>query len=388
MSHDVAPQRAVGRQDDVPVGQRPRLFEPCIAGVVEHPQLGREFLRLLDPVEDEALRHDDERRPVGDLPGAGHDLSADEHGEHLDRLAEAHVVGEAAAQAHAFEKGEPAEPLALIMPQRALKSLGLVLGLRPFAAGEFVADLLEGLVDLRPRLSGKQRVEQGHLDASVPQPAIVLRGQRRHRLELRRKALGQNADRAVGQFHRAVTPGDGLEQGRHFGGHAAKIDRARQFEPVNAARHVPGHAPGRSVATARHLHGPAGGRERRHRGVEPGPRNLHVMGDDSGVVVASPRRDHAVARQQRQRVPLGRPVAAPRHSKGDDLGVFERRSSEQLEEFSLFWVRRREASFNHVDTKCVKPLYHPKLLLRRQAHPSATHSVAEGCVVELDRGAH
>ena len=70
---------------------------PCSAG----PE-ARE-LRL--PVGEHAGRADDERRPL-------------ERAERLQRLAEAHVVGEHAAEAGAAQEGEPVDALALVGAQR------------------------------------------------------------------------------------------------------------------------------------------------------------------------------------------------------------------------------------------------------------------------------
>ncbi len=65
----------------------------------------RRALRL--PVVDDRERADDEVWPG----------SVDEVGERRRRLAEAHVVGEAAAEAEAVEEPQPAEAAALVRPQ-------------------------------------------------------------------------------------------------------------------------------------------------------------------------------------------------------------------------------------------------------------------------------
>ena len=107
--------------------------------------------------------------------------------ERLDRLAEAHVVGEAAAQAHPFEEREPAEPFPLVVAQCALKAFRFILGLGTFAAGQLIANPFEGFVDVRLRLARQERVEEGHLDPAIPQAAIMLLCEHRHRLDLRRE---------------------------------------------------------------------------------------------------------------------------------------------------------------------------------------------------------
>ena len=114
-------------------------------------------------------------------------LATDEHRQHLDRLTETHVVGETAAQTHAFKEREPAEPLPLVVPQCALKALRLILGLGAFAAGQFFANPFERLVDVRLRLARQKRIEKRHLDPAIPQAAVVLLCKHRHRFDLCRE---------------------------------------------------------------------------------------------------------------------------------------------------------------------------------------------------------
>src|SRR3989442_1314132 len=59
----VAPERAVGRDDEVVVLEALACEEPSGPGVVEHLERGREARRLLLPVEDERPWDHDERRP-------------------------------------------------------------------------------------------------------------------------------------------------------------------------------------------------------------------------------------------------------------------------------------------------------------------------------------
>ena len=81
-------------------------------------------------------------------------------------------------------------------------------------------------------------------------------------------------------------------------------------------------------------------------------------------------------------------VAATRHPECDDLGVAKWRRCEELEQLGFLWVGGREAGLNHVDTERIEALYDTQLLLRRQAHSAATHSITEGRVVELNRRVH
>ena len=103
-----------------------------------------------------------------DAAGGEQRLPSNEHCQHLDRLAETHVVGQAAAQAHAFEEREPAQPFPLVVAQRSLKPFRFVLCLGTFAAGQLIANPLERLVDVRLWLTRQERVEECHLDSAIP----------------------------------------------------------------------------------------------------------------------------------------------------------------------------------------------------------------------------
>src|SRR5713101_8479116 len=72
------------------------------AVVDERLQAGREALRLALPVADDRSRTDDESGPVVARPSLG-----EQQAEGLDRLAEAHVVGQARAEAPGPEERQP-----------------------------------------------------------------------------------------------------------------------------------------------------------------------------------------------------------------------------------------------------------------------------------------
>ena len=79
--------------------------------MVEHAELGREARRFAAPVGDERARHHHQRRSrSGAAP-------TQEQGEHLHRLAQAHVVGQAPAEREALQKIEPTKPLLLVVPE-------------------------------------------------------------------------------------------------------------------------------------------------------------------------------------------------------------------------------------------------------------------------------
>ena len=116
---DVADGGAVGGDDDVGLGRLGRdlvLVGPGRAVVHHDPELGREPGRLGRPVADDRGRGDDQRgRPAG---------RADEVGEDRGGLAQAHVEGEAAAEAGGVEEPEPGQRLGLVAAQLAVEAVG------------------------------------------------------------------------------------------------------------------------------------------------------------------------------------------------------------------------------------------------------------------------
>src|SRR4051812_34443690 len=116
---DVSPERAVGGQDDVAVVEVFPGLTAADAGMVEDAELRREASGLLLPVEDERPRHHDQRRRrSAAFLGGGPQLAARlQQGEHLDGLAQAHVVGQAAAETELPEEAEPAQAVALIVAE-------------------------------------------------------------------------------------------------------------------------------------------------------------------------------------------------------------------------------------------------------------------------------
>ena len=106
-------QRAVARDHEVgavraaPAGaSRSSSAGRAEGWASEHPQAGREAARLGDPVgEERRRRHQQARAP----PVSRVALQHGQQREHLDRLAEAHVVGQAGAEAELVEEVEPAD---------------------------------------------------------------------------------------------------------------------------------------------------------------------------------------------------------------------------------------------------------------------------------------
>ena len=162
--------------------------------MIEHPKFRAELLRLLHPVENQTLGHDHQRWPVLNASLSHLAFPADQPRENLDRFAQTHVVGQASTQTHPFEKRQPAQALALVVPQRALKTLRFVLRLGTLSSGEFGADFFKSFVHMRLRLTGEQGIQESDLNAPVAQPAVMFLCERHHRFQLGRKALRQDAE--------------------------------------------------------------------------------------------------------------------------------------------------------------------------------------------------
>ena len=117
-----------------------RLCSPAPV-VTDDVERGAELLQLALPVAEDRGRADEEGRAVG-VPGAGR-LLMEQRGDDLDRLAEAHVVGQAGAEAHVGHVGEPREPARLVGAQLADEGLGVERGLDRVALKERVDEALD-----------------------------------------------------------------------------------------------------------------------------------------------------------------------------------------------------------------------------------------------------
>ncbi len=131
----VAAQQRVGGDDDVEVGghrHEPVAHRAIRAVLHMHAKAGGEAADLPSPVAHHAGGHDQQRgagRGAEPLP-----LVLEQRDE-LDRLAQTHVVGEAGAEAHAIEEGQPAQARGLVGPQLAVEALGLVQSRHPRGVG-------------------------------------------------------------------------------------------------------------------------------------------------------------------------------------------------------------------------------------------------------------
>ena len=131
------------------------------AGVFEHTKRRREPGRFLPPVEHDRSRRDDERGKavgLGLRVPAGREERKDHH-----RLAETHVVREAAAETESLQEEQPAEPFALIAAQRALERRRRFRGRDAIERFQLRAGARERVVPRSLRLRRDQRVEQRRL---------------------------------------------------------------------------------------------------------------------------------------------------------------------------------------------------------------------------------
>ena len=155
----VAPQRAVGGEHQIGVGDRvdrPSCRSACAKSSTRSP--GANACRFARPVEDERARHHHERRlgcPRG-IVRAGF-----EHRQHHDGLAEPHVVGKAAAESEVAQEAHPAERLTLIVTQSP----------QNVAGASSAARLRSGCIASRARAKPSSQIDVGCAASSASMSA-------------------------------------------------------------------------------------------------------------------------------------------------------------------------------------------------------------------------
>ena len=124
----------------------------------ENPERRGETRRLRRPVgEKRRGRHEETRAPFARLPA-----EPQQQGEHLDGLAEPHVVGEAGAEAEPGEETKPAHADILIGTQGRLQRLARMGGRERFGAaagGERLGEPVARL-DPSPGRLGRLRLDR------------------------------------------------------------------------------------------------------------------------------------------------------------------------------------------------------------------------------------
>src|SRR5690606_7672479 len=106
----------VGGQNQVVVREVPRARCALDAGVIKYAQLRHKTRGLLLPVENQRA-WDDRQRWTG-APGT----AVLQQCQHLHRLAQAHVIGETAAETEIAQELEPAQRLLLVRTQFPLET--------------------------------------------------------------------------------------------------------------------------------------------------------------------------------------------------------------------------------------------------------------------------
>ena len=138
----------------------------------------------------------------------------DDQSQQLDGLAQAHVVGEAAAPLELMQELQPAEALALIGAQRAVEAGGLRVGLDPGEARQPRAGCAERRVALGLGQRREQGVDQTQLRLGETHALAAHVRECQPTFVPGKPVFRQYAERAVVEAHELLAaPGRG-EQGR------------------------------------------------------------------------------------------------------------------------------------------------------------------------------
>ena len=274
-------------------------------GVVAEPQRGHEAARLLEPVEDQRARRDDQRRPAAGAPARC--PAPGEQGQHLHRLAQPHVVGEAAAEPELAQELEPAQPLRLVTAQRSDEAGRRVRRRDPREAREPGAQPLERRVARGLRQRGQQRVEQHGLAPRKADPVPLDPPELAERREAREPVLGEHAEAPVAEPDHPLPAPQRGEQLRERHLRVVEARRAVELEPVDPRRDRDREPAGGAVAQALGFDLPPRDQERRDDRREPtrGDRGVHRRATAPARRLTPP----AVRRERVERGALGLEVA-------------------------------------------------------------------------------
>ena len=176
----VAAQRPVGRQHQVVVSRTRRAWRPGRSRRTRAPAAtarnAAASCRQLNTSDRGATTSEGSRV----LPSTSLAARGEEREDH-DRLAETHVVGEAAAETEPLQEDQPAEPLLLVSPQHARERGRRIHGPDAVECGELGTRVREGLVVRRVGLSRDERIEQrdlgpreAHVVARVAEPSRAI----------------------------------------------------------------------------------------------------------------------------------------------------------------------------------------------------------------------
>jgi len=175
--------------------------------MLQDAQIGREACGLHAPVEHQRFGRHHQRWAL-----AFH-APLFEKREHLGRLANAHIVSQAAAETELAEEVHPTDALALIVAHYAAEAFRLRRGSYALEVAEPLACTFEDLVDLNLGLRRQQRVQQSGLVLSEAQVVFFTRPQIGDGREAGQPLLRQHAEGEVVQRPPPPEQNDGREDG-------------------------------------------------------------------------------------------------------------------------------------------------------------------------------
>ena len=288
-------QRAVARHDKI--GGRKALrssrfqFGGGSEGGMRHhdPQARGEARRFRRPVGEQRRRGDEEARSAGRLPP----LQRQQQREHLDRLAEPHVVGEAGAEPKPGQEVEPTHSGALVGPQlrfqrRAQVGLGQRLRISaPFQRLDEPGPSLDPRpFDVGRRAARAAQIGAGEKPHRLCEGKALLPRKALHRLELverRLQTLAVDLDPFSPQQREALGRPQQIFDFLCGEGLAVEAHAQVEIEQRGDAGHRRGCGADRRLdaRTARTIHAPA----RRHPHDQPGLlHRLDVFEEAHGVL--------------------------------------------------------------------------------------------------------
>ena len=274
----VAPERAVGGKDRVVVVEVIAGLQASAAGVIEHAQQRRKARRLLLPMEHERARRHDQRRARPVFVTRRAQLAARfEERQDLNGFAQSHVIGQTAAKSEAPEKMQPAQAVALIIAQYAVKLRGRASRLHAAKSLDFPARALEQRITADLRLLGDQGIEQPDLRPAEAQAIATDAAETGQQAILRQPLFWNDAQRAIVEQNGALSVSDRAQQLRQGQARVAESRAAFELEPVHARVDGHGQRARRAVKIALGFDAPAFGRERSNHFGQMRRRQLQLV---------------------------------------------------------------------------------------------------------------
>ena len=229
---DIAAQRAVGRDRQVRVDGIDILHRPFGVTEIVHLELRREAGGFAYPVKHERTRDHQQRHADAFF------ASRFEHGQHLDRLAQTHVVGQTSAQCEATQEAEPRQPLFLIAAQRAHEALRHRDSVDPLELLELRTTRGERFVHIDIRQGGQQHVEQRELRRPEPDAITTTYADRQERAQFVERFIRKKTDHTVAELDEVRAFVHRREQLRQRELMVAIPQRPREIKPIDSRAHT------------------------------------------------------------------------------------------------------------------------------------------------------